>query len=251
MSSLGRADIWPVGDVALQAAIARALKLRKRPNEKAMEKLARSLAPMAHHRRAPVLDSRRSVAPRKTRSRGARESRRKRKRENRNGVASAFRSPLAARARRGHASCRAVSWLWRGWQRSHRACAALAELAADGCFRRAQRARTLRRLADGLSMVSDLAPRSGGNAEGRRRCRRHAQRISRQRTCASRIAARTSGAGGLQPGHDDVAACGPQPRGEAGRDRRLFRHARRRRNRKRRLAPMRRRSCSSMAMPIP
>jgi DNA-3-methyladenine glycosylase II len=45
MSSLGRADIWPVGDVALQAAIARALKLRKRPNEKAMEKLAKAWRP--------------------------------------------------------------------------------------------------------------------------------------------------------------------------------------------------------------
>jgi DNA-3-methyladenine glycosylase II len=45
MSSLGRADIWPVGDVALQAAIARALKLRKRPNEKAMEKIARNWRP--------------------------------------------------------------------------------------------------------------------------------------------------------------------------------------------------------------
>jgi len=45
MSSLGRADIWPVGDVALQAAVARALKLRKRPNEKAMEKLSKSWRP--------------------------------------------------------------------------------------------------------------------------------------------------------------------------------------------------------------
>ncbi len=40
MSSLGRADVWPVGDVGLQAAIHRALKLRKRPNEKQMEKLS-------------------------------------------------------------------------------------------------------------------------------------------------------------------------------------------------------------------
>jgi len=45
MSSLGRADIWPVGDVALQAAVARAFKLRKRPNEKAMEKLAKAWRP--------------------------------------------------------------------------------------------------------------------------------------------------------------------------------------------------------------
>jgi DNA-3-methyladenine glycosylase II len=45
MSSLGRADIWPVGDVALQAAITRAFKLRKRPNEKTMEKLSRNWRP--------------------------------------------------------------------------------------------------------------------------------------------------------------------------------------------------------------
>ncbi len=45
MSSLGRADIWPVGDVSLQAAVARALKLRKRPTEKAMERLSRNWRP--------------------------------------------------------------------------------------------------------------------------------------------------------------------------------------------------------------
>jgi len=45
MSSLGRADIWPVGDVGLQAAITRALKLRKRPNEKRMEQIARAWRP--------------------------------------------------------------------------------------------------------------------------------------------------------------------------------------------------------------
>jgi DNA-3-methyladenine glycosylase II len=45
MASLGRADIWPVGDVGLQAAITRALGLRKRPNEKAMEKLSKNWRP--------------------------------------------------------------------------------------------------------------------------------------------------------------------------------------------------------------
>jgi DNA-3-methyladenine glycosylase II len=45
MASLGRADIWPVGDVGLQAAVQRALKLRKRPNEKQMEKLSRIWRP--------------------------------------------------------------------------------------------------------------------------------------------------------------------------------------------------------------
>ncbi len=45
MSSLGRADIWPVGDVGLQAAITRALKLKKRPNEKSMERLSKAWQP--------------------------------------------------------------------------------------------------------------------------------------------------------------------------------------------------------------
>ena len=45
MGSLGRADIWPVGDVGLQAAVQRALGLRKRPNEKQMEKLSKIWRP--------------------------------------------------------------------------------------------------------------------------------------------------------------------------------------------------------------
>jgi len=45
MASLGRADIWPVGDVGLQAAVARALKLGKRLNEKQMEKLSQNWRP--------------------------------------------------------------------------------------------------------------------------------------------------------------------------------------------------------------
>ena len=45
MSSLGRADIWPVGDVGLQAAIHRALGLGKRPNEKQMERLSQNWRP--------------------------------------------------------------------------------------------------------------------------------------------------------------------------------------------------------------
>ncbi|HWA91499.1 MAG TPA: DNA-3-methyladenine glycosylase [Rhizomicrobium sp.] len=45
MASLGRADVWPVGDVGLQAAVTRALKLKKRPNEKQMEKLSRIWQP--------------------------------------------------------------------------------------------------------------------------------------------------------------------------------------------------------------
>jgi DNA-3-methyladenine glycosylase II len=45
MASLGRADIWPVGDVGLQAAIHRAFNLRKRPNTKQMEKLSQGWRP--------------------------------------------------------------------------------------------------------------------------------------------------------------------------------------------------------------
>jgi len=45
MSALGRADVWPVGDVGLQAATQRALGLRKRPTEKQMEKLSQAWRP--------------------------------------------------------------------------------------------------------------------------------------------------------------------------------------------------------------
>ncbi len=45
MSSLGRADMWPVGDVSLQAAVQLVLGLRKRPSEKAMEKLSQAWRP--------------------------------------------------------------------------------------------------------------------------------------------------------------------------------------------------------------
>jgi DNA-3-methyladenine glycosylase II len=45
MGSLGRADIWPVADVGLQASITRVLKLKKRPNEKRMEKLSKNWRP--------------------------------------------------------------------------------------------------------------------------------------------------------------------------------------------------------------
>jgi DNA-3-methyladenine glycosylase II len=45
MSSLGRADIWPVADVGLQAALTRVQKLKKRPNEKAMERLSKNWRP--------------------------------------------------------------------------------------------------------------------------------------------------------------------------------------------------------------
>ena len=45
MASLGRADIWPVADVGLQAAMQRALNLRKRPTEKQMEKLSQAWRP--------------------------------------------------------------------------------------------------------------------------------------------------------------------------------------------------------------
>ena len=45
MSSLGRADMWPVGDVSLQAAVQNVLGLKKRPSEKAMEKLSKIWSP--------------------------------------------------------------------------------------------------------------------------------------------------------------------------------------------------------------
>lgn len=45
MAALGHADAWPCGDVALQAAAHSALKLRKRPSAKQLEKLGEKWRP--------------------------------------------------------------------------------------------------------------------------------------------------------------------------------------------------------------
>ena len=45
MFGLGRADIWPAGDLALQAAVAETLGLRKRPDTKAMIRIGERYKP--------------------------------------------------------------------------------------------------------------------------------------------------------------------------------------------------------------
>jgi len=45
MFGLGRADIWPAGDLALQVAVKEALSLRKRPDAKAMAKIGARYKP--------------------------------------------------------------------------------------------------------------------------------------------------------------------------------------------------------------
>src|SRR5262249_33864296 len=45
MSYLGRADIWPAGDVALQTAVARALRLKARPDVEAMMEIGERWRP--------------------------------------------------------------------------------------------------------------------------------------------------------------------------------------------------------------
>jgi len=45
MFGLGRADVWPAGDLALQAAVAESLQLRKRPNAKAMVRIGERYKP--------------------------------------------------------------------------------------------------------------------------------------------------------------------------------------------------------------
>ena len=76
-----------------------------------------------------------------------------------------------------------------------------------------------------LSMVSHLAARSARDASGRGaraplRWKHSSMRSSRAPTSAGAPRAR-----GLQPGHDDVAACGPQTQ-KPGGDRGVFRAAR-------------------------
>jgi DNA-3-methyladenine glycosylase II len=45
MFGLGRADIWPAGDLALQVAVAESLGLKKRPDAKAMTKIGERYRP--------------------------------------------------------------------------------------------------------------------------------------------------------------------------------------------------------------
>jgi len=45
MFGLGRADIWPAGDLALQVAVAESLGLKKRPDAKTMTKIGERYRP--------------------------------------------------------------------------------------------------------------------------------------------------------------------------------------------------------------
>lgn len=45
MFGLGRADIWPAGDLALRVAVAESLQLRKRPDMKAMARIGERYKP--------------------------------------------------------------------------------------------------------------------------------------------------------------------------------------------------------------
>ena len=103
MSSLGRADIWPVGDVALQAAIARALKLKKRPNEKAMETLSKSWRPWRTiaARLFWIHENglRREKREADTKAEALKANAAKKKKERRDGTASTLRPASGARTR--------------------------------------------------------------------------------------------------------------------------------------------------------
>src|SRR6185437_11526413 len=136
------------------------IETEETPERKGDGEDCQKLAPLPHRRRPYLLDPRRRPAPRKTRIRRARQGSEKEKRKILNGVASALRPASAARAWRRYPSRRAVSWLWCGRKRSHRPCAALATAVADGRVCSAQCARTLRRFADGLPVVSHHAARS-------------------------------------------------------------------------------------------
>ena len=179
MSSLGRADVWPVADVGLQAALTRVLGLRKRPNEKQMEKLSKTWRPWRTVVARLLWMHEDGDPSRKTRSRKARKSRTRhqsQEEEKRNECSTAHRTATSAGARASNASRRAVSWLWRRRQRSDRACAALAAAAADCRLRRAQCAGALRRRGPAISgfrFRGSIPPRCGAAWKARRRRSTH------------------------------------------------------------------------------
>src|SRR4029077_5926717 len=76
------------------------------------------------------------------------------------------------------------------------------------------------------AVVRAHVPRSRRALAWRQQGGAYARALSRRRTWAARLAAEGARPRGLQPGHDDVAACRVAPGNRTGSDCRLFRHAR-------------------------
>jgi DNA-3-methyladenine glycosylase II len=86
MSSLKRADVWPAGDVALQAAVTKALGLRKRPNIKKMIALGERWRPWrtvaarlfwTHYRVTLEIEKKKKLAAAAKKKNGAAERKRR------------------------------------------------------------------------------------------------------------------------------------------------------------------------------
>ena len=159
---------------------------------------------------------------------------------------------LEAARRAGQAAGRVPARLWRRRQRPDRHRPRLAGLLPDTAFVSPHAPEPCGQAPMGRQWFT-LTFRDPERALGRRQQgRAGARTLPRRRTRAPQAAAVRAGAGRLQPGHHDGAACRPAPRRAAGRDRRLFRPVRaagRRRARRRsraRSSPVRR-CCWCMA----
>ena len=146
------------------------------------------------------------------------------RRSPRHGCRTRWSADRTARGRRGAPARGVPAWLRRRRQRPDRDRPRLAGPDAERRVRVAARAVSMRPVADRPRVVS--AHRPGAERALARRLRRRAdpRPVPRRRAQAPQPAAVGAGAGRLQPGHHDGAACRPAPRRRAVRRRRLFRH---------------------------
>ena len=131
----------------------------------------------------------------------------------------------AAHRRRGAPARGVPAWVRRRRQRPHRHRPCLAAGHAARRIRVAARAQSMWSgwsRARVVSFDGSSASRTMARSDD---LRARAQPVPRRRACAPQLAAVGAGAGRLQPGHHDGAACRLAPRGRAARHRRLFRPA--------------------------
>ena len=214
---LGNADAWPAGDLALQEAARIAFGLKKRPDAKAMVKLAEQWRPWrgvaAHLLWAYYhVVKRREGAPVQANLARRDEKAKSEKRTERRmaGELDGPRlEPPSGQAKRlvvflhGYgADGNDLIDIGRAWQ----------GLLAGHRVRVAARARAVRPGADRPAVVSALHPRAERALGRRQQGRPRAGALPRRRARAPQAAAVGAGAGRLQPGHHDGAARRLAPR---------------------------------------
>ena len=230
LACLGHADAWPAGDLALQEAARLAFGLAARPTRKEMVPLAEPGGRGAPWRRAcygPIIAPSKAAKARRSCRRSCQKSSTKRQKKGSKRPLN-WRLNLMDRgsAPRSGAAQQLVVFLHgygadgndlidigRAWQQYLPQAAFVSPHAPEPCGQapvgRQWFALTFRDPNERWIGVNKAAPLL--------------EALSRRRAGAPQVAAVGAGAGRLQPGHHDGAACRAAPRRRAGGDRRLFR----------------------------